>query len=68
MRESSAVVVSTDAAKGNTVQLSMGPSALSNKTYNFDRVFSPAADQSVIYDDVVKPILEEVCRLTNYRE
>ncbi|KAI0456316.1 P-loop containing nucleoside triphosphate hydrolase protein [Xylaria acuta] len=60
VRESSAVVVSTDAGKGKTVQLSMGPSALSNKTYNFDRVFSPAADQSVIYDDVVKPILEEM--------
>ncbi|KAI0446471.1 P-loop containing nucleoside triphosphate hydrolase protein [Xylaria telfairii] len=60
VRENSAVVVSTDAAKGTTVQLSMGPSALSNKTYNFDRVFSPAADQSIIYDDVVKPILEEM--------
>ncbi|KAI0467189.1 P-loop containing nucleoside triphosphate hydrolase protein [Xylaria cf. heliscus] len=60
VRESSAIVVSTDAAKGKTVELSMGPSALSNKTYNFDRVFSPAADQAVIYDDVVKPILEEM--------
>ncbi|KAI1751835.1 P-loop containing nucleoside triphosphate hydrolase protein [Xylaria castorea] len=60
VRESSAVVVSTDAGQGKTVELSMGPSALSNKTYNFDRVFSPAADQNVIYDDVVKPILEEM--------
>ncbi|KAI0809866.1 P-loop containing nucleoside triphosphate hydrolase protein [Xylaria sp. FL0064] len=60
VRESSAVVVSTDAVKGKVVDLSMGPSALSNKTYNFDRVFSPAADQSMIYDDVVKPILEEM--------
>ncbi|KAI2641060.1 P-loop containing nucleoside triphosphate hydrolase protein [Xylaria nigripes] len=59
-RENSAVVVSTEAPKGKTVDLSMGPSALSNKTYNFDRVFSPAADQSMIYDDVVKPILEEM--------
>jgi kinesin family protein 11 len=38
----------------------MGPSALSNKTYHFDKVFSPAADQSMIYDDVVTPILDEV--------
>ncbi|KAI8624086.1 kinesin-domain-containing protein [Xylariaceae sp. FL1651] len=60
VRENSAVVVSTGAAKGKTVELSMGPSALSNKTYNFDRVFSQAADQSMIYDDVVKPILEEM--------
>ncbi|KAL7620208.1 Kinesin- motor protein [Parahypoxylon ruwenzoriense] len=60
VRENSAVVVYTEGAKGKSVGLSMGPNALSNKTYNFDRVFSPAADQSMIYDDVVKPILEEM--------
>lgn len=60
VRENSAVVVSTDAVKGKQVELSMGPSALSNKTYQFDRVFSPAADQIMLYDEVVKPILEEV--------
>ncbi len=38
----------------------MGPAALTNKSYNFDRVFSPAADQSMIFDDVVKPILDDV--------
>ncbi|KAI1459941.1 kinesin-domain-containing protein [Annulohypoxylon moriforme] len=58
--ENSAVVVSTEGVKGKLVELSMGPTALSNKTYNFDRVFSQAADQSMIYDDVVKPILEEM--------
>ncbi|KAI1816832.1 kinesin-domain-containing protein [Poronia punctata] len=60
VRENSAVVVSTEAARGKVVQLSMGPSALSNKTYNFDRVFSQAADQRMIYEDVVQPILEEM--------
>ena len=60
VRENSGVVVGTEGAKGKSVLLSMGPSALSNKTYNFDRVFSPAADQAMIYDDVVAPILEEV--------
>ncbi|OAA55302.1 kinesin-II 85 kDa subunit [Niveomyces insectorum RCEF 264] len=59
VRENSAVVVNTDGAKGKTVELLMGPNALSNKTYNFDRVFSPAADQSMLFDDVVKPILDE---------
>jgi kinesin family protein 11 len=39
----------------------MGPSALSNKTYHFDKVFSPAADQIMIFDEVVAPILDEVC-------
>jgi len=61
LRENSGVVVSTDGLKGKTVELSMGPSAVSNKTYQFDKVFSPAADQSVVFDEVVAPILDEVC-------
>lgn len=60
VRENSGVVVTTEGARGKSVELSMGPSALSNKIYHFDKVFSPAADQAMIYDDVVKPILDEV--------
>ena len=60
VRENSGVVVSTTGVKGKSVELSMGPSALSNKTYHFDKVFSPAADQSMIYEDVVTPLLDEV--------
>ncbi len=60
VRENSGVVVATDGVRGKNVDLSMGASALSNKTYHFDKVFSPAADQSMIYDDVVTPILDEV--------
>ena len=59
-RENSGVVVSTDGVKGKKVELSMGPSALSNKTYQFDKVFSPAADQGMLFDEVVAPILDEV--------
>lgn len=60
VKENSGVVVSTDGIKGKKVELSMGPSALSNKTYAFDKVFSPAADQGIMYDEVVNPILDEV--------
>ncbi len=60
VKENSGVVVSTDSVKGKKVELSMGASALSNKIYHFDKVFSPAADQSMIYEDVVTPILDEV--------
>lgn len=67
LRENSGVVVSTDGAKGKNVELSMGPSALSNKTYHFDKVFSPAADQAMIYEDVVTPILDEVRATTLLR-
>ncbi len=60
MHENSNVAVITEGVKGKLVQLT-GPNALSNKTYDFDRVFSPVADHSMIFDDIVKPILEEVC-------
>lgn len=60
VKENSGVVVSTEGAKGKTLELSMGPNAVSNKTYHFDKVFSPAADQGVVYEDVVTPILNEV--------
>ncbi|KAJ2903104.1 kinesin motor domain-containing protein [Zalerion maritima] len=60
VREKSAVVVDTEGVKGTAVTLSMGPNAVSNKAYTFDSVFSPAADQSMLFDDVVKPILEEM--------
>ncbi|KHJ33911.1 putative kinesin-like protein bimc [Erysiphe necator] len=60
VRENSGVILSTNGVKGKTLELSMGPNALNNKTYNFDRVFSSAADQAMIYEDVVKPALEEM--------
>ncbi|KAL8650038.1 MAG: hypothetical protein Q9226_005314, partial [Calogaya cf. arnoldii] len=60
VRENSGVVVSTDGVQGKNVELSMGASALSNKTYHFDKVFSPAADQAMVFDDVVTPLLDEM--------
>lgn len=60
VRENSGVVLYTEGVRGKTLELSMGPSALSNKTYHFDKVFSSAADQNMVYDDVVTPLLDEV--------
>ena len=60
VKENSGVVVSTNGVKGKNVELSMGPNAISNKTYHFDTVFSPAADQAIIFDDVVAPFLDEM--------
>ncbi|KAI9832620.1 MAG: kinesin motor protein cin8 [Phylliscum demangeonii] len=62
VRENSGVVLATDGLKGRTLELSMGPNSLANKTYLFDRVFSPAADQSMIYEEVVTPMLDEMLR------
>lgn len=63
VKENSGVVLSTEGVKGKNLDLSMGPSALSNKSYHFDKVFSSAADQAMIFDDVVTPILDEVLSL-----
>ncbi|KAK4241842.1 kinesin-like protein bimC [Achaetomium macrosporum] len=60
VKENSAVVVRTEATRGKVVDLSMGPNAVSNKTYTFDHVFSQAADQGMIFEDVVRPVLDEM--------
>ncbi|KAK4096107.1 kinesin-domain-containing protein [Parathielavia hyrcaniae] len=60
VKENSAVVVQTEATKGKVVELSMGPNAVSNKSYNFDRVFSQAADQAMVFEEAVKPVLDEM--------
>ncbi|KAJ5109615.1 hypothetical protein N7532_002260 [Penicillium argentinense] len=61
VKENSGVVLSTpEGVNGKTVDLSMGPNALSNKTYAFDKVFSPAADQTRIFEDTVLPIVHEM--------
>ncbi len=62
VRENSAVVVKTEGTKGKLIELSMGPNALSNKAYNFDHVFSQAADQRAVFEEVVQPVLDEVSR------
>lgn len=60
IKENSGVVLSTDGVSGKSVDLSMGPNSLSNKVYDFDKVFSPAADQTVVYEETVLPIVNEV--------
>lgn len=61
IKENSCLVVQADGVKGSAVGLLMGPNALSNKSYTFDRVYSAAADQVLVFDDTVRPILDEVC-------
>jgi kinesin family protein 11 len=67
VKENNGVVLSTpEGVKGKTLDLSMGPNAVSNKTYAFDKVFSPAADQTTVYEDVVVPVLDEVSIVAAY--
>lgn len=62
VKENSPVVVTaTGGLRGKEITVSNGlMPPVSNKTYTFDRVFGPEADQAMIYDDVVSPFLEEV--------
>lgn len=60
VQENSSVVVNADGVKGKKVELTMGGNAQGNKTYSFDQVFSPTADQQIIFDEVVQPVLDEV--------
>lgn len=65
VKENSPVVVTaTGGLRGKEITVSNGlVPPMSNKTYTFDRVFGPEADQAMIYDDVVSPFLEEVSNL-----
>ena len=65
VKENSPVVVfATGGLRGKEITVSNGlVPPISNKMYTFDRVFGPEADQAMIYDDVVAPFIEEVCRL-----
>ena len=62
IKENSQVVVAaTGGLRGKEVTVSNGLVVPhSNKTYTFDRVFGPEADQAIVYDDVVAPILDEM--------
>lgn len=52
------VILRTDGIKGKTVEVYMD--SPSNKIYNFDQVFSSAADQRMVYEDTVLPMVDEV--------
>lgn len=51
--------VSSSSAIASTSNL-VQESATRQKSYHFDQVFGPEADQGMVYQDVVGPILEEV--------
>ncbi|KAI0797910.1 P-loop containing nucleoside triphosphate hydrolase protein [Abortiporus biennis] len=68
IQENSPIIITTQGAKGQdiTIETAAPSSNLGivtlppTRTYPFDHVFGPEADQSMIYHDVVNPMLEEV--------
>ncbi|KXN89241.1 Kinesin-like protein bimC [Leucoagaricus sp. SymC.cos] len=72
VQENSPIIVSSEGAKSKEISIETGAPQSSLgiitlpplRTYPFDLVFGPEADQALIYHDVVSPMLEEV--LTGY--
>jgi len=68
IQENSPIIVSSQGAKSHdiTIETSTPISSLGvvtlppTRTYPFDLVFGPEADQATIYHDVVNPMLDEV--------
>ena len=68
VQENSPIIVSSDAAKSKEISIeasvplsSLGVVTLPpSRTYPFDLVFGPEADQAMIYHDVVSPMLDQV--------
>ncbi|KAI0035071.1 kinesin motor domain-containing protein, partial [Vararia minispora EC-137] len=68
IQENSPIITQSDGARSNSVTIeTAAPSSIlgivslpPTRTYPFDVVFGPEADQSMIYNDVVNPMLEEV--------
>ncbi|KAJ3040382.1 kinesin motor protein cin8, partial [Rhizophlyctis rosea] len=60
IKENSPVAVTTNGKKGKEVHIKAHAADLNSRTYTFDKVFGPEADQNTVFDDVVVPILDEV--------
>ncbi|CCJ30567.1 unnamed protein product, partial [Pneumocystis jirovecii] len=61
IRENNYNIVTTQGPRGKEVCIHTSPlSQMNTRTYTFDRVFGPEADQVMVFDDVVLPILGEV--------
>ena len=72
MQENSPIIVSSNGARSKEISIETGAPQSSLgivtlpplRTYPFDLVFGPEADQAMVYHNVVSPMLEEV--LTGY--
>lgn len=68
IEENSPIIVTTNGAKGKDITIeaaapvsSLGVVTLApTRTYPFDTVFGPEADQALVYHEVVSPMLDEV--------
>ncbi|BFZ57825.1 Kinesin-related motor protein [Savitreella phatthalungensis] len=62
-QENSSVIISTqvEGGQGKAISVQTSPlSTLSNKIYNFDRVYGAESTQSMLFDETVVPIVDEM--------
>ncbi|KAH8117562.1 kinesin-domain-containing protein [Phellopilus nigrolimitatus] len=70
IQEGSPIIISSEGPRGQNITIeTAAPSSVlgvvtlpPTRTYPFDVVFGPEADQSMVYHDVVHPMLEEVLK------
>lgn len=70
IQEGSPIIISSEGPRGQhiTIETAASTSTLGvvtlppTRTYPFDVVFGPEADQSMVYHDVVHPMLDEVLK------
>lgn len=60
VNENSQVIVRSASLKSKEIYVKTGLGDAATKTYTFDKVFGPDADQEMVFNDVVSPMLEEV--------
>ncbi|KAJ3009776.1 kinesin motor protein cin8 [Thoreauomyces humboldtii] len=60
IRENSSISITTNGTRGKELHVKSTLTDASTKTYSFDKVFGPEADQDLIFGDVLAPMLKEV--------
>ncbi|KAI9015182.1 P-loop containing nucleoside triphosphate hydrolase protein [Gaertneriomyces semiglobifer] len=60
IRQNSSETVTTNGARGKEVHIKTNAGEATTRTYTFDKVFGQDADQSLVFSDVVAPMLKEV--------
>lgn len=70
IQEGSPIIISSEGPRGRHITIETAPTTSvlgvvtlpPTRTYPFDIVFGPEADQSMVYHDVVHPMLDEVLK------
>lgn len=65
IKSKSAVVVDSNSESRQEISVKIGEDLSSTKTYSLDRVFGPEADQAMIFDEIISPIVDDLMKGMN---